>query len=496
MLNNIKLNAGAYTELAITGRFINIVLAAGEIQARMRLKNGSTFQTKLVSGMSFELPEGFVSAAFLSETGQQTKIWLSNLPLTYSPLESRIVGASGLASSSAKVLYGAAKMIKPATVGRAKLTVFAPDDIYVGGVGLTAASAVKVSAGTTRDFSTQSALFGYTDKSIYQGKEIAKPMVVNDMPLAKTIDNYWKGQVHYSTERDYLYIGYENGYRVVDAKTYELIRWHGFANVRKAPVEYSATRYWSEFNGRLYTVVSCAYDTVLIEIDMELDSHKNIMLWDDGINDVQDYFLDFNNNQSAVILDQKKLITGNMENAIEVTPPANMVSDTLRAVVILGGELYLYSRHYQVKSADMGLTWGTVTGLPFSLVSWGGIQLDEITGLFYGCDQWEIYTSLNGVNWVHSYDHAHSKNIYDIFVAGGYFYGVGEKYLVTSIDAGKTWHEQDLDILGIGTTGSMCVTAASNGRVYISNAETGLHVFSGEAVTVGGLDIAIMEEIN
>mgnify|MGYP003111191479 CR=1 FL=1 len=167
MLHNILLKAGEWNPIAKQGKFINVVLAAGDISARITKLNNQTFETKLVSGMAFPIPDGFQSVAFLSEVSQQTKVWLGDLPLTYSPQESRIVGSSAIESKTVKLYSDKVTEILPAANGRSKSFISGLGDIKVGGVDVDSRKGIPVASGERFEIETQGAIYGFADSDNY-----------------------------------------------------------------------------------------------------------------------------------------------------------------------------------------------------------------------------------------------------------------------------------------------------------------------------------------
>lgn len=160
MLKRVLISAGKTTTIAKEGNHVNVVLAAGTINARVQLKSGQVFETNLVSGMAFESPEPYVSVGFSSDTSQQCEIWLSNIPLTYSPVDARIVGSSAVESLVAEVYSGSAEILLEARSGRNKITVSPKADILIGGADLNAKNGIPVAAGAVFEFNTQGAVYG------------------------------------------------------------------------------------------------------------------------------------------------------------------------------------------------------------------------------------------------------------------------------------------------------------------------------------------------
>lgn len=174
MLNNIQLNAGLETNQAKQGRYINVVLAAGEIIARIRLSSGEVMQTSLVSGMAFPVPQGFLSVSFSSGISQQIKVWLGDLPLTFTPETSRSVGSSSVESISTQVFSGEASEIIPAKIGRNKLSIMPSKDIFIGGVGVGVKNGIKIKANEVFNLSTQSSIYAFEVSGQYPPSHTSK----------------------------------------------------------------------------------------------------------------------------------------------------------------------------------------------------------------------------------------------------------------------------------------------------------------------------------
>ena len=80
---------------------------------------------------------------------------MGDLPLTYSPLESKTVGSSSLVSSVAKTYFGEIAPLLPAQSGRGKVTIYPQSDIFIGGSGLSKTNAIKILGGQKFEISTQ-----------------------------------------------------------------------------------------------------------------------------------------------------------------------------------------------------------------------------------------------------------------------------------------------------------------------------------------------------
>ncbi len=166
MLFDLKLSNGFWNTINREARHINIVLAAGEIQARFVSKKGANYQTKMVSGMALELPK-FDRVEIKSDVDQQIKVWVSDVPLSYSPDTARQVGSNALQSFNAQVFSDEPTELLPAQIGRNRITLNPSKDIYIGGSNLNLKNGVKLKANEPFTMATQGAVFAYETSGEY-----------------------------------------------------------------------------------------------------------------------------------------------------------------------------------------------------------------------------------------------------------------------------------------------------------------------------------------
>lgn len=167
MLFDVKLSGKFWNTINREARHINIVLAAGEIQARFTSKKGASYQTKMVSGMALELPK-FDRVEIKSETDQQIKVWVSDVPLAYSPDSTRQVGSNAIRSSVGYVYSGYPHELLPAEIGRNRITLTPSQDIYIGGTNVSPKNGVLLPAGQTFTMATQGAVWALEKTGLYQ----------------------------------------------------------------------------------------------------------------------------------------------------------------------------------------------------------------------------------------------------------------------------------------------------------------------------------------
>lgn len=498
MLNNIKINAGLYTEKAGTGRHINIVLAAGEIEARVRMSNGETFQTTLISGMSFEVPRGFVAVAFTSDVSQQTKVWLSDLPLTYSSQDSRVVGSSAVESYSKKVMFSTPTELLSAKAGRGKSLISASEDIKIGGVGVSPSSAVNIPANVPFEISTQGALFAYSENPANAGSVVVS---IGDTGF-KTSESgvvAQTGQMVYA-ERDSEFLiisgGTINRYKAADFSFIQSINVgvHGtfppYDNMN-SPMQKSGDDY--------YSFVSKNGSTSLIKYDSKTKGFTEVNVAATG-GEVEDFKVDTANNRSCVLVvlssGVRELHFGTLDSwSVYAVPDFGSFDATILSM--FGADyIGVYGLQNMIESLDGGVSFSAVKPIGFNLST--VVLEDKQTGFFYTKTNTNlIKRSTDGIVFGDLYQA--TFNIYSLYVAGGYIYGVGEGGFVYSDDGGETFTNYTFEsITGDANKNTLySVDTSPDGFVYVLDyGSSTVYRLGGESVPVGGLDVAILSEVN
>jgi len=487
MLHNIRLNAGLYTELAGDGRFINVVLAAGEIQARMRLRDGSSFQTKLISGMAFELPSGFVSAAFLSEISQQTKVWLSNLPLTFSPSESKVVGSSGLTSTSTNLSFGTTAQLALADATRKSVTLYSEQEFYVGGLGLNSKNAIKVKGGETKTIGTQAAIYAFTDNPAYFGQPMGQFSL--DSIIVESVATTSGGLI----QNEMGFLDSVNQLIVVQNENINMFHGDNLAGV--------ATSYDADNNM-----------TILNKFDKSTNSY----IYGSGV-DLVTVNLLTQEKTSAPLLGFPAISGAGMELA-RVNIEGNFIfcfdgNFKPYAGTISGGvaELIMPFAAYNfllLKNGRLAIMQGTkmavTTDSTYSAfgpvlqfpVSYNGNVcnvFDSEEGAIYVSIQTRyLYKSLDyGVSWEIVGDFIGEK-VRKIIAVGGYVTVATDVAVYQSVDSGKNFDYRKENTL----TGINNMIFSGSGDLYLAGIGGGLARLSGQAKTIGGLTIAVMSEVN
>lgn len=498
MLHNVKINAGQHTEIAKQGKFINVVLAAGEIEARIHISGGQAFQTKLVSGMAFPVPQGFQSASFSSDTSQQMKIWLGDLPLTYSPLEAKFVGASAVKSSSGVIGYGTPKVLVPPLAGRGKVTISAKEDIYIGGVGLTPKNAVLVPANQPVSIATQGAIYGYSDNPDNTTVEVATANSVEDFKFQSKKDNPDFNVVFYSKATDKYYSIDESGIQERNISDYSVVK--AIATVSNGDhvnTLESACPSFVEHAGLFHFLVSKGGRTDLLTFDPVKETVEEVELLSVG-GEIKDYKLDVTRNKIAALIKINgtlKFFIGNMTALTEKAIPTLSAYGTSAILLLDDSNIILYGYDHYAKSANDGDSWDAKKPLQFNFSYYSGVTKDKSTGYIFAASQYALYRSSDGETWqlMGNWD----GNKYQWYIGGGQIFAVGEYNLVFSNNSGETIESLDLSTWYSGANNNTRnVIPCSNGSLFVINPNDGILRFGGDVSVSGGVNVALLEEVN
>lgn len=495
MLHNIKINKGLDTNQAKQGRFISVVLAAGEITARIRLSTGEVMQTGLVSGMAFPVPVGFSSVSFSSPISQQIKVWLGDLPLTYSSSESRMVGAAAIESKAVKVMFGAAKEIIPAQNGRGKVTINAPEPIKIGGVGVGPSSAITVPANTPFEVNTQGAIFGYSENSANTGSVILIPDNGEEFTFKEKMTGFSGRKMTYAPYHDELLFTTSNTISRYKASTGEFIQTISFGAVGDMAAYDNTFEAFKKQGNDFYTFTSKNGQTNLIKYDSITHTIEVTPVVAQG-GEVEDFYVDVNSNMSGVLVKINAdvfLYHGSLDSfsAYQVPDFGSFDANTLH---VSGDTISVYGLQQMIKSTDKGVTFSDVTPIGFNISS---IVLNESSGYTY------VRTNTNTIKRSSDGEtfedvHQNAANIYVIKTIGDFVYFVGENTFGYSPDNGETWFVKTMEQLtGDGAANSVySLQLSESGSIFLYDELKGNYRLGGEVKEVGGLDVAIMAEVN
>ena len=418
MLFDLKLSNGFWNQVNREARHINIVLAAGEIQVRFVSKKGANYQTKMVQGMALELPK-FDRVEIKGETDQQIKVWVSDVPLSYSPDSSRQVGSNALRSSVGYVYSGYPHALLPAEIGRNKVTLTPQQDIYIGGTNLNTKNGVLLKAGQVFNLATQGAVYALETSGNFQ-------------PYFTALADPTKLRGEITTDNKPIFAMYfENKART---------RGWGYK------VNGNATGAQTD---RLYEYDPATLEPTGFEIFIRSGTYKPsgddfFYVGDDVLMCMTDrtlYYFDLN----------AGVMTSHVFDASTSRPNKWAQSGDKQYVMVQDGNIYespLNAQEWTLYADAPPVTQGNlITIKGFSVTSAGRVVVANTDQLWFK-DEGGVWTQ--GATW--DYNYLQSSRAMDIDLATDTLYGAGRNGVYISNDGGVSW-SLDCDM-----------TEAANGR--------------------------------
>lgn len=501
MLHNIKIVAGLDTKQAKQGRYISVVLAAGEITIRIQLSDDTVMQTELVSGMSFPVPIGFKSVSFSSPVTQQTKIWLGNLPLNYTPLELKTVGSSGLEQSSKNVFFGQVTELVPPKIGRGKVTVQANKEFNIGGVGSTLNNTITIPIGEKFSLSTQSPVYAHSlDKDDI-------PIEISKFTLPME-SNRHSGNLDTITDVYFNHVlGELLAYRSFGIGFYRLEQdLSAFIGDTPNRAGFTLMRGTGKIVGDTLEVFGSKSGTFIKRVISLVDYSVTDKKLSGAYTIQEANIFDLVGSEFLVATGPNggdELYRGNLTDGItlQITlstlPFANKV---VRNVFInKDGNVAVNTYGGTAVTDDNGATW-TSNAAIFE----NGVIMahDYDLGIIYGQKGSDIAFSVDGGN---SYDGLISpppagdtpKDINSIVSNGGFLVAMSADGVMYYDKLNKEWHTFNTRAIIGGSMTPVQFAVSNNGKMYLTTQNNkSIIEFAGEIDVIGGLSVSIMSEIN
>lgn len=486
MLKTITLTAKQWSRpLAGVGHHINVVLAAGTIKCLLR-QDDDSFQTDLVSGMAFRTNEQYSQAQFYSEISQTIKVWVGQLPLNYSPLDARVVGANALESRLAQTFFNEPSVLLPAQAGRGKVTISCLEDIYVGGVGLTKQNAIKVSAGVPFSISTQGAINAFTTSNAYVKSESAELTLPPE-----------QGEVIPSSESTYHLLAYskhnariifrQNG-RIYSAEP------NNITASKTQLISTSVSEHSVVHGDKLYSLGYTNKHTLYV-IDLTTGQITSTGLMAAGVGNGT---VSWNISATGDIAISNsyggyKLYVGDINGVVEKALPSDMTAIT-GLVWAPSGDLLVHAANEMARSKNKGDSFLAKQAISVGTMSFQSMKVAR-NGVMIHAQTSDIYRSIDdGATWTKVADIAASGITELIHDISGQVFAIDDKDFYHSSNNGETFVKY-ADFF-TGQSSPRTIMTASDGNVYFNRFDGNLVKLKANAVEVGGLPVAIMAEVN
>lgn len=507
MLHTLGLKQGQWEPINGEARHINIVLAAGVIDVRVKKRGSSAYATEMVGGMALELPV-FDSVEIRSDTDQVVKVWVSELPLNYSPDSTRELGANALRSSVGYVYSGYPYELLPAEVGRNRITLTPSQDIYIGGTNVSPKNGVLLPAGKTFTMATQGAVWALEQSGNFE------PYFTALVDVNQSIDAFVEGGIG-----DGFSVFYENsartrawGWRSNKTST----RFYEYDPKTKAYAENYTTFYSNGAFG-----ADAGEITVLGDDKLSLYTSRYCGQFDLNTGQYDDYsdgLLSIDDIAGYVVAGQYHYVA--MHNgeiyrapdrttdwALYASAPPNTIGTKWR---LSGFDVFddgrvVWANEYQLFYTIDGTAW--VQGERGDMLSQAGLQIDRANDILYAFDNDVLRKSFdNGASWHVEFDTndfglpSRAPSAFKVVngcIVAAAFDWIAFRNPVTGEWAAKEVNEnsRQRNEQGISISPSGLINfyfKPNNG-----NEAHGAYLnIQGERIPVGGLPIAIMSEVN
>lgn len=499
MLFTRTLYANQWDSLDVTGKHLNLILAAGVVRMEALTAQGQPYSTNMISGMSPENFPKYSRISFKSPIDQTIQFWASEMPLTYSPETSRLVGSNSLSSTYAEAYSGIAQLLLPAETGRNKVTIAPTQDIIVGGVNLSLKTGIPIAAGSIFEFNTQGAIYALETSGAYPPvisteatfadfaapDLIALPSTSYKMIAANAaLDEYWitdgTATIYRRSKDTHATVGTISGIQVPTAQDYQVFdtgehfewgRTHNIGNIAR----------WIKVNKTTFavTITDIGFSEVMYST------------YYDGIR----YALNRLNGQ--VYSSPDGVAWSTLGVPMGVVTPASVKGFDVNSQ----GWLFIIADGAINRSTDDGATWtdGTLVYGVDTESGWSQMAINKNNDKIYYCSDTSNHTMAVSI------DDGNTFELLFGFEMGSGGSGVSAYYMHflgdTLYISGATLMIQYNENVGRATyvrvSGSQVreIHAGNDGRIYWTDND-GLYIVQGELVQSGGVPVAILAEVN
>lgn len=495
MLQNILLKADEWNSVTKQGKHLRVVLASGDIDVRITLVGGRSFQTLMVAGMAFPVLEVFESVAFRSAISQQTKIWLGERELDYTPNEIKQVGSSGLISESPRVFYGAPQQLIPAKMGRSTVRINPKEDIYIGGVDFDLNSEIKIAANEVFAIETQAPIYAYSKDT----KNAVTVATVVDSESTLTVDvavTGAKGSDWYMADtvlNDAVNSIYTMGNGVVYAMT-------DSEPLTSVQVDtFVGTPCGAGGFGDVYRVLSRnGQDLILTEFEMITGGSTSTVIHTFTEAIISPSMVRFNGDYLSFMLTLdgvQHVAQIKLKVSASFLPVLPELGGLYQLNVFSDGTVVANSNLY-VQTWDFGAgAFGGVKPIGITPAAHNDISVDQKTNFLYLTTNFVIYESKDaGYSWQSIFTQTGS-------VLGSTVHSVDGRMIVATqkeflvMDKDKVFQPINDDADGYNGSNVKLFLYGKSGAIYTSYAGK-INVISGSVVYGGGLPVAVMSEVN
>lgn len=469
-------------EIQQKGRYIKIVHCTGDLRITVVKGGEKLIDTTAKNNFEFAGVD-FDYLWITSDIPQTYQIWASMYRLGYNPLQSTVVGSTGLLSESRKVFFGEPREIVPAVSGRKAVTLNSPKDIWIGAIGVDASSAIKLPANTPFKLETQAALYGYSGDEADQLRQITdlSDGISKVHSVSKSGPKYG---IYYNEVLGYSYAIGHTGLK--------------YAIYRVSDLDLSFSGELTKLARAEHVVLSSGNLLAVGEDQRSVVEVNGNSFSQSIVETVPFYITRFAANARGMWFacdwDFLELRIFDGEKVATLTPPE--VTKVMHAQFI-GDRILLFGTTASAYSDDFGQTW-IVRALPENLEPSNFVNncvvVDVQTEQILYCSATGVYRSNNrGETWTKIYESSTAGTPRGIASLGGYIAIATTRKIIYEtpsglgvFDNGGNWF----------ATGTMCSLNFTNTGHIVMGENDWSFFSSGKTQLVGGVSISVLSEIN
>ncbi|GAB1620628.1 hypothetical protein AAOGI_06780 [Agarivorans albus] len=160
MIRTLNLKAGIPLNIALIGRYLNILVAAGNIRVEASGEQGGKFNSELYKGCAITLVKDFDAFSFTSDVEQQVKVWISQHPMTTIASSIRSIGSENLSAYNRQLFFNQRVELVPARPERGSVRIQPKTSLIIGGEDISLEQGFALNSGESIKLDTQGAIYG------------------------------------------------------------------------------------------------------------------------------------------------------------------------------------------------------------------------------------------------------------------------------------------------------------------------------------------------
>ncbi|MCW3173748.1 hypothetical protein [Shewanella subflava] len=468
------------------GLYFYLLTAQDSLSVRFRDadKYKTDFESEMREGMSADFKASINEITLTSKTAQYVEFWLGETKLDYSVSKDIDVGSKAVESDSRQVFFGEAVKIADYKFARKGVLIYSESDLLIGSGSLNITNGVRVKALNTMGVNTQGEIYAMATNPAYKKKVSTvvdgESNIVEQADLGQRID-----VLSYDSESDSLIFADGSGCYYSPMSGFSVTPRVNVSGALGFDLADYIIPLESE-DGLTYPVIKGGFH----QLQTLNKKTKQVSFVSTGVTSSNSGIIGavVDNQSMFLVLDNGDLVKASAGGFSVV----NCGLTGIVAVAVEGQTVVVASSDSYVMSIDGGQTWSGVGALPRPAQQSGSL-IRVIGGAVYVCDKTAVSRTLDGLNWETLVDGLSGITFFDYYlsqlvVLDGFGLGIIESdsgFVRTKYTGGVTGYSA-------GTKFKSIIT----GHLLVANQTGQVTKIEGESVVSGGVNVAVMSEIN